>query len=286
VHDYLLVETDLERLEMVLTGWIGAARTALHEQDVDALRATVLVLERSRRAATEPERATLFDIYRNRAPEPEVLRRLVARAKEPDGHAVVVHLLDPLEEVGLAALLDLLAGEHDLHERSVIVALASDLAQERFDVIANRVDDPRPPVVRDAVTVACRSAGAQAMPVLERAARHPSAEVRQEVVRGLIAVAGGSAAGLLRDLASDPDEQVRRQAVAGLGGLVVPTAVDALGELAVESPDPATRRDALEGLSRHPSPEARIRLRTLAASKRRSGLPRTLRRYARSLLRS
>ena len=121
--------------------------------------------------------------------------------------------------------------------------------------------------------------------MLERASRHPSPDVREEAVRGLIAVAGASAVGRLRDLARDTDERVRTLAVAGLGGLVGPAAIQALAELACTSKDPATAKEALDHLARHPSYQARDRLRELASGKGDPTLPRPLRRYAKGLAR-
>jgi HEAT repeat protein len=124
------------------------------------------------------------------------------------------------------------------------------------------------------------------MSVLEQASRHPSPDVREEAVRGLIAVGGASAVGRLQDLARDRDDRVRTLAVAGLGGLVGPEAIRALAEVAADSSEPGTRKEALDHLARHPSPEARTRLKELASGRGDLRLPRPARRYAKGLMKS
>jgi hypothetical protein len=287
VRDYLLAETDLERLERVLASWMAVARASMRASDIAGVHHAVAVLELPRaEAAAEPERSMLYDLYRNQTADPDLLLELVARAKEPEGQTVVTALLAPLEEAAVVALLDLLVETTDGHERSVIVSLATELSRAHLDLVAARVTDHRVPVVRDAVTVAYRSGGQAALPVLEQASRHPSPEVREEAVRGLIAVAGGSAVGRLRDLARDSEERVRTMAVSGLGGLVVPAAVEALAEIAATSANPAIAKDALDHLARHPSWQAREALKGLAGGKGRFRPPRTMRRYAKALVKS
>jgi hypothetical protein len=284
--DYLVVERDLERLERVLASWRGATREVMRAGDAAGLGRMLALVERPRAAAVEePERSMLFDVYRNQGPDPELLRELAGRAGDPEGLALVRELLAPFGEASLVTLLELLVDEEG-PDRSMIMSLAIHLARDHFGPVAARIGDRRAPAVRDAVTVASRVGGREAMAVLDRARRHASPHVREEAVRGLIATAGGGAAGALRELAQDTDERVRTLAVAGLGGLVVPAAIDALAEIASSSGDVAMRREALDHLARHPSPEARVRLRQLASRKGRRRLPRPVRRYAKSLVRS
>jgi HEAT repeats len=286
VRDYLLVEDDLERMERVLASWMATARDGLRSGELAVVRQAVDVLEGPRAASADrPDRRVLFELYRRETPDPDLLRTLVERAKEPDGQATVEELLAPFEEISVTALLELLDDEEERHERSVIISLATDLARNHLDVVTARVNDRRVSVARDAVTVAYRAGGAAALPTLDRASRHPSPDVREEAVRGLISVAGASAVARLLDLARDNEPRVRTLAVAGLGGLMGAHAIDGLAEIALTSSDPAIRRGALEHLARHPTPEARARLKQLSTGKPKPGLPRPLRRFAKALMR-
>jgi HEAT repeat protein len=136
------------------------------------------------------------------------------------------------------------------------------------------------------VTVAYRAGGASALATLDEASRHPIPDVREEAVRGLIAVGGASAVDRLLELARDPEPRVQTLAVAGLGGLVGGDAIDALVDVAVSPGELATRREAIDHLARHPSPEARIRLTRVAKGKTTPRVHRQLRRYAKGALRS
>ncbi len=287
IRDYLLVDEDLERLERVLAAWTETAREGLRQGDVRVVRDALDLLDGPRAAAAgEPGRVKLFDLYRSQLPEPGILQTLVERAKDPGGQARVEELLGPLGGMSVTALLELLETDQEPHERTIIISLATDLARDHLDVVTARVGDRRPTVVRDAVTVAYRAGGASVLPTLDAASRHPAPDVREEAVRGLIAVAGSSAVTLLRDLASDPERGVRSLAVAGLGGLVGTEAVDALVDVAVSPGELPTRRQAVDQLARHPSPEARDRLTPIAKGKSRPRPPRQLRRYAKGALRS
>ncbi len=285
VRDYLLIESDLPRLERVLASWMDSVRMSLRAIDPAGVLAAVAVVERPRaEAAAVPERAMLFDVYRNQAPEPELLHELVQRAKEPGGQEEVIDLLGILEDAPLRGLFDLLAQEPEGHDRTVVIALAAELARDHLDVVEERMHDRRPWVARDAVLVAYRALGPGAIPMLETASRHPSPEVRHEAIRGLVGVGGAGAGGLLRELTLDADPDVRSQAVAGLGGLTTTEAVDGLVEVAAGPGDPGIRREALTFLAYQPSPIAVERLRWLASARRKPKLPRPLRRYAKSLV--
>jgi hypothetical protein len=286
VQDYLIVEEDLERLDRVMEAWTQTARTSLRAADATGLREAIAVLERPRAAAADnaqTERVMLFDGYLQDAAGPAILRELVERAKGPEGVEPVVALLAVLDDAALEALLDLMADEDEGADRSLMVAIATELARGHFDVLVRRLEHQRSQVARDAVLVAYRSAGAGAMPLLERAARHPSPEVRAEGVRGIVAVAGGSGVGLLRNLTRDNDEQVRQTALSGLGGLVVAESIPALEEVVAAPGETSMRQGALEHLARHPVPLARERLKALGARRGPVKLPRQLRRHARQL---
>jgi HEAT repeat protein len=166
----------------------------------------------------------------------------------------------------------------------VVITLATELASGHLDIVTQRMNDQRALVVRDAVAVAYRAFGAESLSILEMAARHPSPEVRQEAVRGLIVVGGASAIGGLQEFVHDTDDRVRKLAVGGLAGLTSAAAVDALVEVATTEADQQIRRDAMDYLARHPAPVARERLRSLASRRNKPRLPRPLRRYAKSLV--
>ncbi|HEY7280773.1 MAG TPA: hypothetical protein VID47_04180, partial [Actinomycetota bacterium] len=189
IRDYLLVDGELERLERVLAAWMQTARDGLRAGDVRVVREALDLVEVPRAAAADDvDRAKLFDLYRSQLPEPSILQELVERAKDPGGQVAVEELLEPLEEVSVTALLELLETDLEPHDRSIVIQLATDLARDHLHVVTRRMSDRRPTVVRDAVTVAYRAVGAAAVGTLDEATRHPVPDVREEAIRGLIAV--------------------------------------------------------------------------------------------------
>src|SRR5207302_6862568 len=188
VRDYLRTETDMERLQRVMASWTGAAREALREGDARGLRHAVAVLDDARAASPdESERAALFRQYRSRVPQGDVLREVVARLGGDEDRQAVADLLRPLGDASLAGLLDLLGEPLEVGQRNTVILLAADLAAGHLDLLAERVGDRRVTVARDALAVAYRVGGAGALPLLDRAARHASPEVRAEAARGLVA---------------------------------------------------------------------------------------------------
>ncbi|HEV2734208.1 MAG TPA: HEAT repeat domain-containing protein [Longimicrobiaceae bacterium] len=85
---------------------------------------------------------------------------------------------------------------------------------------------------------------------LERAAAHPDAAVRADVVR--LATQAGSRGGIriLRDLLADADESVRRAAVRAMGELAEPSAVPFLARVLNEAGDDDLQLDAIAALGR------------------------------------
>jgi hypothetical protein len=91
---------------------------------------------------------------------------------------------------------------------------------------------------------------------LERAAAHPDAAVRADVVR-LAAQAGGRGGiRVLRDLLADADESVRRAAVRAMGELAEPSAVPFLARILNEAGDDDLQLDAIAALGRIGTGEA------------------------------
>ncbi|MEW5931372.1 MAG: HEAT repeat domain-containing protein [Gemmatimonadota bacterium] len=85
---------------------------------------------------------------------------------------------------------------------------------------------------------------------LERAASHPDAGVRAEVVRHAARLGSRGGMRILRDLLADPDDSVRRAAVRGLGELGEPAAVPFLARLLGDSADDELQLDVIASLGR------------------------------------
>ena len=286
VHDYLFTETDVDRLHRVMVSWTGTARQALRDGDVDGARRSVGVLEGVRADREEGAgRVALLTAYRQRLPQGDVLREVVERTRRDGEHERTAALLRPIGPAAIVGLLDLLAEDPDAGERGVILPLATTLAHDHFDVVADRVRDPRVAVARDALAVAHRAGGERALPLLETASRHPDPGVREEAVNGFVSVAGARAVDHLRDLALDRDPRVGVPAVVGLGGLVVPEAARALAQVAESDRSRTVRHEALDRLAAHRSGLAAELLARLSTRRGGRNLPRSLRRRARQLAR-
>ena len=286
VHDYLFTETDVDRLHRVMVSWTGTARQALRDGDVDGVRRSMAVLEGVRADREEGAgRVALLSAYRQRLPQGDVLREVVERTRRDGEHERTAALLRPIGPAAIVGLLDLLAEDPDSGGRGVILPLATALAHDHFDVVADRVRDPRVAVARDALAVAHRAGGERALPLLDAASRHPDPGVREEAVNGFVSVAGARAVDHLRDLALDHDPRVGVPAVVGLGGLVVPEAARALAQVAESDRSRTVRHEALDRLAAHRSGVAAEALARLSTRRGGRNLPRSLRRRARQLAR-
>jgi hypothetical protein len=85
---------------------------------------------------------------------------------------------------------------------------------------------------------------------LERAASHPDAGVRADVVRHAARLGSRGGMRILRDLLADADESVRRAAVRGLGELGEPAAVPFLARLLSDSADDELQLEVIAALGR------------------------------------
>lgn len=91
---------------------------------------------------------------------------------------------------------------------------------------------------------------------LERAAGHPDASVRADVVRHAVRLGGRGGMRVLLDLLGDADDGVRRGAARGLGELGDPAAVPFLARLLNDSGDDDLQVEAIGALGRIGSAEA------------------------------
>ena len=91
---------------------------------------------------------------------------------------------------------------------------------------------------------------------LERAAAHPDATVRADVVRHATRVGGRGGVRILRDLLADADESVRRAAVRAMGELAEPSAVPFLARILNEADDDDLQLEAIDSLGRIGTAEA------------------------------
>lgn len=91
---------------------------------------------------------------------------------------------------------------------------------------------------------------------LERAAAHPDATVRADVVRHATRLGGRGGVRILRELLADADEPVRRAAVRALGELAEPSAVPFLARILNEADDDDLQLDAIDSLGRIGTAEA------------------------------
>lgn len=287
IRDYFMQDDDLPRLEQVLANWTGAVQRALRRADAESVArlASLLVGARADAATGPPERADVFARHWLQAPYSGLLLDVIAEAKSSGTTESLVNLLRPLADAAVEGLLETLGLVTDVNDRGQLFKFLGELGPGNLEPIVRRIRGGDWERVRDAVAVLHRCGGPDAARLLEEASHHQVADVRREAVRGLIAVGGTAAVSRLRELALDQDEGVRTLAVNGLGGLVTVEAVAALAGVVETADDPLVRRTALEHIGRHPGPEAAQALERIWRMRGR-GVPRSLRRLARRLLRA
>ncbi|MBW3577368.1 MAG: HEAT repeat domain-containing protein [Actinobacteria bacterium] len=286
VRDYLKVERDRDRLDLVLGSWSVTVGDEIRRGDVRAVEQLVAVAADVRR--TNPHLAAVVEQHRGQVLDDHLVADLVARARDRGPHAVAP-LVEPLGAAGIRRLFDVLAEEPDQGTRGQLVALLAAVASDngaggpaRIEAVEERLNDDRWYVARNAVTVLARLGGSGIVPSIVKVADHPEAAVRREVVRALGVAGGDTAVSQLRRLAVDPVPEVRAAAIHALAGQPGSAAAAALGHVVRSGRDLTDRQRALVELSRHHGDAGRATLRSLAA--RSGGLPRRLRRRAAALL--
>jgi hypothetical protein len=281
--DYLVLEPDLDRTGAALDLWADELRQALRGRDAQRVRSLSGAVRDALPQGAE-DRRELFEAYVRHALERDLVTELVeAEAGADEGAGLVAELLAPFDDLGVDVLLDLLAEEEDRARRARLLGVARRTVRDRVGRVVARLSDPRWYVVRNAVILLGASGRPEALPDIERAARHPTPAVRNEVPAALAAAGGAEAVPVLGRLAIGDDPELRRHAVAALGTLVGPEAADTLVQVVRDSDDRALRLRALEELARRP--DGAERLRELVSRGVRPRLPWGLRRRARSLAR-
>lgn len=284
LHDYLLIEDNLDVLGRVLDVWTERVRTALREGAAAEVARLMDLMERVGKEvpSEDPAREALIQGRRSRVLDVRFLREMFAGGAHRDNPAFT-SLLERLGVVAIDLLLEVLAEEENRRTRLELIGMLVELARGHHTLIARRLEDPRWYVARNAVTILHRVGGREVLPLLQEAAEHPAGPVRKEAIWGIFAVAGVEGVPVIRRLAADPDPLVRDAALAALGSLTGRDAVDALVDVIRNEPEKAVRRGALEQLGQHPAPEALAALEELGARGTRPRLPRDLRRRARVL---
>lgn len=284
--DYLRADPDPEQMDLVLTAWAEAVRSALLAGDPDLVDRLLETVEGTT-SALHGERLEMAVAAPSRVPDRLLLDALLETSPGAAGEADPVGgLLARFGSVSVEPVLDALAEEEDRGRRARLLALAVELAGDDVQRLASRLDDPRWYLVRNVVGVIGRVGDASAVGVLRQVTAHPDAHVRREAARSLVAAAGVVAVPLLRDLAlTDPDGDVRATARHALGGLRSDEAASALARIARSEASLEERRHALELLGSHGSDTSRGLLDELA-SRGGTRLPRSLRKAAANLRRA
>jgi HEAT repeat protein len=281
--DYLVLESNPYRLRESLAIWTQETRQALHRRDRAALDDRLRALESARARTEDSQRLGALEAAARRVIDASLARELSdpgANEEETKG------LLVRLGPAAVDGLFDLLEVEPDRAVRTKLLALLRALPPAHQARLASRLGDDRWYVVRNAVNVLSRSSGAEALTLMTKASRHPTAAVRREAIQGLVAVGGEEAVPAIQALAhGDAEESVRAAAVVALGGLLSPDAVEALVGVVRHGSTIRLKRLALEQIDGHPAPEAEAVLRRLTSRRARPRLRRALRAQARAALR-
>jgi HEAT repeats len=278
--DYLVLESDLERIGEVLDAWAAALVGSLRERD--GQRVGVLV-DAARRplANVGDDRSALFEASARHALDAELLFELAPPPADGDA-SPLPPLLAPFGDLGVEVLLDVLADEEDRDRRALLVSVLRQAAAGHVGPLAARLDDPRWYVVRNAVTLLGSAGGPEVLDRLAAVAREGAPAVRREAARSLVLAGGPAAAPYLVELAVSGGDEIDRLAIIGLAALTGPEAAAGLAQVARAAPSRALRQEAVDVLAGRADGEAL--LVDLASGSTRPKLPWALRRHARRLL--
>ncbi len=152
--------------------------------------------------------------------------------RDTDEYAAARRLLAGLGGEALGPLLEVLADEPDRRTRKALVELASAVADEHVEELAEHLGDGRWYFVRNVVTILGSSRRSEAARYLERTLRYPDARVRRETIRAAAGLGGAIACEVLRAALADEDPQNVRLAARYLGSMGDAATVRALEEVA------------------------------------------------------
>ena len=127
-----------------------------------------------------------------------------------------VELSSYLDNFGWEALIAMtdLMGEikHEPH-RETLVRFLSLRGRDRVDIVARSIQDKRPDVVRNAITILSHIGDSKALTHLAKAVDHDNESVRLQLVVALKDSPDDKALAILKRAISDPVDEVRREAV-------------------------------------------------------------------------
>lgn len=283
LHDYLQLESDVERLERVLQSWTERCRAALQERDAAEVDRLLALLDAPLAGAAGEGPRSIAERARDAVVGPELVSVLVGGERGDDESGQVVALLARFGRAALDAVLDQLAIERASGLRARLVAWAAEMPDPGAAAVISRLADERWFVVRNLLTILARSGDRAAYPALTRLVRHPEDQVRRELVRSLVACGGAEAVPELTRLALDDDVGVRTAAIGALGAMRETAAARALAAVVRDGEHVDERRRALELIAAHPA--GAPLLAELGGRAGGTRLPRTLRKAAQELAR-
>lgn len=228
----------------------------------EEMRAVALVealAEESRRA----DRSRLFrdsaqQGLRNAATDPVLARFVELLERSGEVRERVLRVLLAVGGGAFPLLESVLVrtGDAGLREAAFRAMLESDPGGAR--VLERAMSEPAVGRVRAVLELAVLPGVDEALTRrwLERAAAHPDAPVRADVVRHATRLGGRGGVRILRDLLADADEPVRRAAVQAMGELAEPSAVPFLARILNEADDDDLQLDAIDSLGRIGTAEA------------------------------
>lgn len=263
LYDYLDVETDETRRHDVLEVWAESLVATLGDPEADEREVRRLL--DAGHFGEDDEVGTLAGAAVHTALDPAATRTLLdATVPDPDGTDPVADRLEPLGEIGLDAVLALLAIEEEAGRRARLVAIAAELLDDP-ERLRDWALDERWYVARNVASILARRGKDDALPVLSRLVGHDHPTVRKEVARALPACGGGRSVRDLQRLALDADAEVAGTAVGVLGGLTTDGAARALGEVARSTDSDQLREATLDALGAHASAVASEELKELSS---------------------
>lgn len=145
-----------------------------------------------------------------------VVTNMRSNQKGSSAYLAAYSYLQTLDQEATPVLLDILSVEKDRAIRKYLVDILKDMGKQQISMIARHLSDSRWYVVRNIVNILGDSGAEEAIPYLERVADHNQAQIRHEVIKGLISIGGKKAAVLLTRFLKDRDLDVQIAAVRAL----------------------------------------------------------------------
>lgn len=233
LSDVLFAGTDPADITLVSHAIQRLLLSAFNSGNIDgaADALTIISNEAAKRISEPDNHSILKEIIRDAGKMDKIESLLSRLERQPDvSQEQITRYLLPLGNIGIRALLDILAVEDRQGRRRIVCQLLTACGKNNIAGIGDKILDHRWYLVRNVVLILGRIGDRGVIPYLQKAALHPDARVRMEAAKAL-SRAGHSAFPIIQRLLKDNDANIRLEAIRSLSRLSYPKAADVFIEI-------------------------------------------------------